>query len=84
MIDILKTSDSLCKTWLKSLIEENNAEIIMEILLDGKDKTAQKHVSRVIKYLLCRMKIIEKDEIKSNSKEEYKHTFTDTDGNEHT
>ena len=54
----------------------------MEIILEGKDKTAQLHVARVMKYLLCRLKLIEKDDIQSNSTEEYKFTCTDTDGNE--
>ena len=66
MIEILKTSDELCSSYLRSFLEDpEQLEIILEILLDGKDKGAQKHVARVIKYLVCRMKMIEKDSIKS-------------------
>jgi hypothetical protein len=64
MVSILKTSDSLCRSYLQSFVNDpNQLEIILEILLDGKDKLAQRYVSRVIKYLVCKMKMIEKDDI---------------------
>lgn len=66
MIEILKTSDELCTSYLRSFVDDpEQLEVILEILLDGKDKGAQKHVARVIKYLVCRMKMIEKDSIES-------------------
>ena len=79
MIDILKTSDSLCKTFLKELLEENNAEVIMEVLLESKDKSAQNHCARVIKYLICKMKMLEKDDIRNDAREKYTETITDAD-----
>ena len=64
MVQILKTSDSLCRGYLQSFVNDpNQLEIILEILLDGKDKLAQRYVARVIKYLVCKMKMIEKDDI---------------------
>ena len=54
----------------------------MEILLEGKDKVAQRNVARFVKYLVCRLKMIEKEDVESNAKEEYTYTFTDTDGKE--
>ena len=36
MIDILKKSDSLCKTFLKTILDEK-AEVIIEVLLESKD-----------------------------------------------
>ena len=81
MIDILKTSDTLCKTFLEGLLEENNAEVIIEVLLEGRDSNAQKHCARVIKYLLCKMKMLEKEDVRNDTKEKFMDSFTDTDGN---
>ena len=71
MIDILKKSDALCVSFLKTLLEEDNAEAIMEILIEGKDAAAVRHCSRVIKFLLCKMKLIEKDDIMNDVREKY-------------
>ena len=84
MIDIMKTSDTLCRKYMQSLLEEKNYEIVIEVLLECKDKLAQKNVARVVRYLLCKMKMIEKADIQSDAKENYADTFTDTDGKEHT
>jgi len=81
MIDILKTSDTLCATFLKNLLEDNNAEMIMEVLIEGKDAAAIRHCARVIKFLLCKMKLIEKEYIENNVRETYEATVTDADGN---
>ena len=83
MIDILSTSDSLCRTFLKSLLDDNNAEVMMEILLEGKDSLALKHVSRVMKYLLCKMKMLEKEDIEDEVMETYQDDFTDSEGKRH-
>lgn len=83
MVEILKTSDTLCRTYLQSFVDDPaQLEIILEILLDGKDKLAQKHVARVVKYLVCRMKMIEKDEIESGATETATETWQDTEGKE--
>ena len=81
MIDILKTSDSLCVTFLKNLLEDNNAETIMEVLIEGKDAAAIRHCARVMKFLLCKMKLIEKELIENNVREQYSTTIIDADGN---
>ena len=81
MIDILKTSDTLCATFLKNLLEDNNAETIMEVLIEGKDAAAIRHCARVMKFLLCKMKLIEKELIENNVRETYSTTIIDADGN---
>ena len=75
MINIFKNSDTLCKTFLKEMLADESQNVL-DVLLEGKDSLAQKHVARVIKYLICRMKILEKAEIESDAKE----TYTDKDG----
>ena len=84
MIDILKASDSLCRTFFKALIEENDAEVVMELLLEARDGGAQRHCARVIKYLLCKMKMLEKDDIINETMEKYNEAFTPDDGIERT
>ena len=69
MIDIFKKDDRLCKNFFDSLLNENNAECIFEILFDCTDKVAQVNVARLLKYLLCRLKELEKDEILSGATE---------------
>ena len=44
MIDILKTSDSLCTTFLKGLLEDDNAESILEVIIEGKDTAAMSQI----------------------------------------
>ena len=80
MIDILKTSDTLCATFLRDLLEEDKAEVILDVLVDGKDMAAMRHCARVIKFLLCKMKLIEKDDILNDVREQYTEKVTDADG----
>ena len=80
MIDILKTSDSLCRTFLQALLDEDCAEVIMEVLIESRDASGQKQCARVIKYLLCKMKMLEKEYILNDTKETYTATFTDPEG----
>lgn len=63
MIEIFKKDDALCRNFMASLLEESNAEAIMEVLFDCTDKVAQNNVARLIKYLLCRLKVLEKDNL---------------------
>ena len=81
MIEILKTSDSLCRAFLLRYVDDPlQAEIILEILIEGKDKLAQRNVARVIKYLICRMKLLEKDDIENETKIKSTTTFPGVNG----
>ena len=48
---------------------EDEAEVLMEIIFECTDKTTQKQLGRVIKYMLTQMKVHEKDLILSGAKE---------------
>ena len=48
---------------------------MLEILIEGKDKFAQKHISRVIKYAMCRVKMLERDDILNSTMETVKETI---------
>lgn len=44
-------------------MSENNAECILEVLLDCTDTTARQNVGNLTKYLLTKLKIVEKDDL---------------------
>lgn len=67
MIEIFKKDDALCRDFLASLLEENNAECIMEIFFECTDKVSQVNVARLIKYILCRLKVLEKEDLLSGA-----------------
>lgn len=69
MIDIFKKDDNLCKQFMSSLLDENNAECILELFFECTDKVSQANAARLIKYLLCRLKVIEKEELLSRAVE---------------
>lgn len=49
------------------MLDESNAECIMEILFECTDKVAQANVCRLMKYLLCRLKVVEKEDLLSDA-----------------
>ena len=65
MIKILKSSDNACKFFMQELLEDDDAEPVMEILFDCNDSLARRNLIKVIRYLICRLKEIEKDEVLS-------------------
>jgi hypothetical protein len=69
MIEIFKKDDKLCKQFVASLLAENNAECILEILFVCTYKVAQANVSRLVRYLLCRLKVLEKEDLLNGTTE---------------
>lgn len=66
LIDILKSSDQACLEFMQTLLDEDDAEPVMEILFDCPDKISRKYLIRIIRYLVCRLKEIEKESILAN------------------
>ena len=54
--------------------------MVIKILLDCPEKKVQREICRVIKYLLCKVKLIEKEKILNNELETIEMTFIDKDG----
>ena len=67
MIEILQSSDLICKQWMEELLEEDDAEPVQEILFDCDDNSARRNLIKVIRFLVCRLKEIEKDMVLSNA-----------------
>lgn len=80
MIDILKSSDKACLDFMRALLDDDDCEPVMEILFSCPDMQARKNLIRIIRYLVCRLKLIEKDLILANDFEEYEETVVDTYG----
>lgn len=80
MIEILKSSDQACLDFMETMLDDDDAEPIMEILFDCPDKIARKNLIRIIRYLLCRLKDIEKDKIMANEFDVLTETFTTYSG----
>jgi len=64
------------------MAEFPDSETIWEVLLDCNDKNAQKTLSRVIKFALCKLKEIEKDVALAGTTETVTKTFVDSVGND--
>jgi hypothetical protein len=53
--------------------------VILDILIEGTDKLAQRHISRVIKYAICRVKMLERDDILNATMEPHKEVIDGTE-----
>lgn len=80
MIDILKGSDSACLDFMSTLLNDDDGEPVMEILFDCIDKMARKYLMRIIRYLICRLKDIEKDAILANEFDTIDETYVNAYG----
>lgn len=76
MMDILKSSDEACLEFMQAMLDDDDAEPIMEILFDCPDKIARRNLIRIVRYLLCRLKEIEKEKILANEFDVLTETFT--------
>lgn len=60
-IEILKKDDNLSKSFLEQSLREDNGNYLMELLLECTDLTARQNVGTLIKFVLNRLKVLEKD-----------------------
>ena len=61
---------------MQTLLDDDDAEAVMEILFDCPDRIARKNLIRIIRYLVCRLKEIEKDKIIANEFDVTTETYT--------
>jgi len=79
MIAVFETDDQLCVDFMKSVFAEDKAEDLFEILFECQDATARSACGNLFKYLLARLKIIEKDILFEH--EEVEINLIDKEGN---
>lgn len=80
MIEILKSSDEVCKDFMQTLLDEDDAEPVMEILFECVKSNARQSLIKIIRFLVCRLKEIEKDEILAALTDTTTETFIDVYG----
>lgn len=80
MNDILKSSDSACLDFMRTLLDDDDGEPAMEILFDCSDKLARRYLGRILRYLICRLKDIEKDAILANEFDTVEETYVNVYG----
>lgn len=82
MIDILKSQPQITKPFIEKMCSFAESEVLWEVLLECNDKNAQKHLSRVVKYALCQLKMDEKELALSQAMDTYTEKVTQDDGTE--
>ena len=63
LIEVLNKDDRLCKTFMEMLFEEDECDYVFDILLECSDMTSRLYVSNLMKFLLNKLKVIEKDHL---------------------
>lgn len=63
LIELMNRDDNLCVQFMEECFKEDNCNYIFEILLECSDSTARLHVANLIKFLINKLKIIEKDKL---------------------
>lgn len=80
MLQICKSDPKITAGFLAGLMDEDGAEVFFEILFDCTDKNTQNTFGRVIKYMLCQLKMHEKDLVASEEKETIEREEVDDKG----
>jgi hypothetical protein len=63
LIELLNTDEELCVEFLDKCFEDDNCNYLFEIMLECSDGVARNHVSNLVKFLLNKLKVIEKDRL---------------------
>jgi len=69
---------------MEELLEDDDAECVMEILFECVDISARRNLIKIIRYLVCRLKEIEKDLVLSGACDTYTETVRIQDGSHET
>jgi hypothetical protein len=63
LIELMKEDEGLCETFLGQCMEEDQCNYLLEIMLECSDMSARNEVSRVVKYVVERLKERERDRL---------------------
>ena len=72
LIEIFKKDDELCYTFMEQCLKEDGGNYLMELLLECPDTVARTNVAILMKYVLNRLKVLEKDRLYETQSEEMK------------
>jgi hypothetical protein len=63
LIDVLNRDEALCQLFMEQCFKEDNCNYLIEILLECSDSTARTHVANLLKFVLNKLKMMEKDSL---------------------
>ena len=75
LIDIMKINDDLCFTFMNQCYQEDMFEYLLNIMLECPDPVARMNVSILVKFIINRLKLKEKDILYDVSREEVTYTM---------
>ena len=61
LVDVLARDDNLCKLFIEQSYREDRWNYLFEILLECTDSTARQHIGNLIKFILLRLKTVERE-----------------------
>jgi DNA-binding phage protein len=63
LIEIFKKDDDLCYDFMQECLNEDNGDYLMDLLLECPDSVARANVATLLKYVINRLKVLEKDKL---------------------
>ena len=84
MVDTLKSQPEMSKIFLGRMCEFPASEVLWEIMFECQDKHTQQQLAKIIKYALCQLKEIEKEDAIAQTQVTVTRTFKDDQGVEQT
>jgi hypothetical protein len=63
IVELMKEDEGLCETFLGQCMEEDQANYLIEIMLECSDMSARNEVAKVVKYVVERMKQRERERL---------------------
>jgi hypothetical protein len=74
LIDIMKTNEDLCFAFMNQCYLEDNFEYLLMIMLECPDAVARLNVALLVKFILNKLKVKERDILYDTQKEEIEYT----------
>lgn len=72
-IELLRGDDALIRRWMTDVLEnERVREMMLELLIESVDNIARGNAAYALKFALCRLKMLERNELNANERETVK------------
>lgn len=71
LTELMNRDPSLCELFLDQCFKEDNCNYIFEIMLEATDAVARNHVSNLMKFIINKLKVVEKDRLYDVEKVEH-------------
>jgi len=71
LTELMNRDPSLCELFLDQCFKEDNCNYLFEIMLEATDAVARNHVSNLMKFVINKLKVVEKDRLYEVEKVEH-------------